>query len=284
MIVHCNRSLACHTTNIETGYCHNNVIPLNTATVISDFNAVDVRIEKNMFNQRQHSIMASSLVPFSKSANPQTVNKVKSSPTSFASLSRELRDQIYRHIVVAEDEPVAITSRATDYGNGEGIKAIRAILHSSNSRYSTARFAREAYEVYFRENIFQVRCDSLDEFLTRKSLYLKNEGFFSIGAWVGRLDVIIPICAYPHVNRSTDKRVKLVNELRQLLGCPRLHTVSLRIEHVDIKGFELSNRKWLYDISNAIADICSQLHGKMGSSFKVEAAWEGMNWRQSLSP
>ena len=221
--------------------------------------------------------MASSLVPFPKLTNPQTVNVVKSSPTSFASLSRELRDQIYSHIVVSEDEPVTITSRATDYGNGEGIKAIRAILYSSDSRYSTACFAREAYEVYFRQNVFQVKCDNLHEFLTRKSLYLKNEGFFSIGAWVGRLDVIIPICAYPRIALDTDKRDKLVNELRQLLACPRLHTVSLRIEPIEIKGFERSNRKWLCYILDAIADVCAQLQGKMGSDFKLEATGEDIS-------
>ena len=228
--------------------------------------------------------MASNSVPSPKSTNPRTVNVVKSSPTSFASLPREVRDQIYRHIVVAEDGPVAITSRPTDYGNGEGIKAIRAILHSSDSWYKTAWFAREAYEVFFRQNIFQVQCDNLPEFLARKSLYLRNEGFFNIGAWVGGLDVIIPQCTYLHINCDTKIRDKLGNELRQLLSCPRLHTVSLLMERCEIKSFVMENRKWLCDILNAIADVCTQLQGKMGSGFKVEAAGKDISWRQLLSP
>ena len=230
--------------------------------------------------------MASNSVLSLTSTNPQTVNVGKSSPTSFASLPREVRDQIYRHIVIAKCGPVAITSRATDYGDGEEIKAIRAILHSSDSCHSTTRFAREAYEVFFRHNIFQLKCETLAEFLTRKSLYLKNEGFFNIGAWVGGLNIIISGSPYSHINRDTKVRDELGNELRQLLRCPRLNTVSLLMERAGPKRFECferDDRKWLCDTLNAIADVCTQLQGKMGSSFKVEVAGEDMNWRQLLS-
>ena len=228
--------------------------------------------------------MASSSVPSPKSTNLRNVNVRKFSPTIFASLPHELRDQIYRYTVIAEDGPVAITGRATNYGNGEGIKAIRAILHSSDSCSSSTWFAREAYKVFFRQNTFQVHCDNLPEFLTRKSLYLKNEGFFSISAWVGRLDVIIRECAYSHGTLDTAKWDRLGNELRQLLGCPRLHTVSLRIQRSEVKRTELEDKKWFCDLLHAIADVSTQLQGKMGSRFKVEAAGKDITWRQSLSP
>ena len=231
--------------------------------------------------------MASHSVPSLKSANPQTVNIVKTSPTSFVSLSRELRDQIYGYIVVANWGSVVITGCATEYGDGEEIKAIRAILRSSDSCDLTTRFAREAYEVFFSQNIFEVPCDGLSEFLTRKSLYLKNEGVFNIGAWVGGLDVIISERAYFRINRDTEVRDKLGNELRQLLGCPRLHTVSLSLDRFGLKRYDHSKRdewKWLYDILNAIADVCTQLQGKIGRSFKIEVAGEAISWRQLLSP
>ena len=149
---------------------------------------------------------------------------------------------------------------------------------------SATWFAREAYEVFFRQNIFQINSKDLPEFLTRKSLYLKNEGFFNIGAWVGGLDVIITECDYEHINRDTKVRNKLGNELRRLLDCPRLHTVSLLMERSEMKRCERGDRKWFCDILDAIADICTQLHEKMGSSFKVEAAGEDISWRQLLSP
>ncbi|KAM0803320.1 hypothetical protein BDR22DRAFT_970641 [Usnea florida] len=228
--------------------------------------------------------MALNSVPSLKTTNPQAVNVGKSNPTGFTSLSRELRDQIYRHIVVAWYGPVDITASPTDLSNEEGIKAIRAILHSSNSRYATTWFAREAYEVYFRQNIFQVHCKNLPEFLIRKSLYLKNEGFFNIGAWVGTLNVIIREFEYQHVNIVTKTRDELGNELRQLLGCPRLHTVNLIMERSEVKQFRRDGRKWLCDILNAIADICIRLQEKMGSCFKVEFEGEDISWRQLLSP
>ena len=235
-------------------------------------------------DQRQHSIMALNSVPSLKTTNPQTVNVGKSNPTGFASLSRELRDQIYRHIVVAWYGPVDITACPTDLGHEEGIKAIRAILRSSNSRYATTWLAREAYEVFFYQNIFQVHCANLPEFLIRKSLYLKNEGFFNIAAWIGNLNVIIRESEYPHINIVTKSRDELGKDLHQLLGCPRLHAVNLIMERSEVKQYRRNDRKWLCDTLNAIADVCIQLQEKMGSSFKVDFEGEDISWRQLLSP
>ena len=236
--------------------------------------------QKTSSNQRQHSTMASSSVPSPKSINLRYVNIRKSGLTTLASLPRELRDQIYRYIVIAEDGPLAITGCAMKYGNGEGIKAIREVLHSS---HLTARFAHEAYEVFFSQSTFQVHCDNLPEFLTRKSLYLKNEGIFSVSAWVGRLDVIVRECAYSNSTLNFHNWDRLGDELRQLLGCSRLHTVSLRIESPESKRFELDGRKSLCDLLNAIADVCAPLQKKMGRRFKVEVAGKDISWRQSLS-
>lgn len=61
---------------------------------------------------------------------------------------------------------------------------------------------------------------------------------------------------------------RLANELRQLLVCPRLHTVSIRIE-----CSPLDKGKELYDILRAIAEICAQLRGKIGGRLKVEIRW-----------
>lgn len=59
-------------------------------------------------------------------------------------------------------------------------------------------------------------------------------------------------------------RDRLVNELRQLLLCPRLHTVSIRIE-----CFPLKNEEELHDILRAVAEVYARLWGKIGGRFKL---------------
>ena len=196
------------------------------------------------------------------------------SPTTFASLPREIRDQIYEEVVVRLKGAVAATGRPTDYGNCKGFEAIRGILHASTSN---TQFAREAYEVYFHRNIFRISAEDLPEFVNRKSHYLKNKGYFDVNAWIGRLEVMLD-----EKVRTRNNDGILVNELRQLLVCPRLHTVSIRIEH-----WITEDEKRLYGLLQTIAEVCAQLREKMGDRFKVETdgkEWRGDGKRRQLVP
>lgn len=195
-------------------------------------------------------------------------------PTTFASLPREIRDQVYGFIVI-ENGPIAVTTRPTDYGGCKGFEAIRAILHASSS--SNTLFAREAYEVFFRQNTFRVNSEDLPEFVNRKAHYLKAEGYFDVNAWIGCLEVTV--CESICDRRTHGKRVE---HLRQLLVCPRLHTVSIQIE-----CSRLRSKEELQQIMRAIAKICAQLREKMGDRFTVATdgteMW-GNQMRQPLSP
>lgn len=196
-------------------------------------------------------------------------------PTTFASLPREIRDLVYGFIVVEEKGSVAATRRPTDYGDCKGFEAMRAILHASST--SNTLFAREAYEIFFNQNTFRVNYQDLPEFVNRKSHYLKTEGYFDVNAWIGCLEVTVSesIC-------DQTARGKRVDDLRQLLVCPRLHTVSIQIE-----CSRLRSEEGLQEIIRAIAKICAQLREKMGDRFTVETdgneIW-GNKMRQPLSP
>lgn len=220
------------------------------------------------------------MIPSPEPASTSIMSQFKDgggpSRTTFASLPREIRDQIYGYIVIAEEGVVAATGRPTDYGNCKGFGAMRKILHASTSN---TQFAREVYEVFFHQNTFRIKSQDLTDFVNRKSHYMKNEGYFDVNAWIGCLEVIIYESSWMKPHSISDKTV---NGLRQLLLCPRLHKVSIQIECSQSRDEE-----WLHEILRSIAGICAQLQGKIGDRFKVETdgkeKW-GNKTRQPLLP
>lgn len=202
----------------------------------------------------------------------QSKDESKPSPTTFTSLPREIRDEIYGYLAKEIWNIIAFRC-PTKYGNSEGFEAIRKILHASTS---TAQYAREAYEVFFHQNIFRIDSPNLPEFVNRKSHYLKNEGYFDVNAWIGSLEVIVHDACCDGV-----KSGGLANELRQLLVCPRLHTVRVQIQCSYLR------EEHLREILRVIAEVCAPLREKMGDRFKVETdgkeRW-GNGIRQQLSP
>ena len=113
--------------------------------------------------------------------------------------------------------------------------------------------------------------------MNRKTHYLKTEGYFDVNAWIGRLEVTVgeSICKPTACGKPVD-------DLRQLLVCPHLHTVSIEIECSRLRGEE-----GLQEIVRAIAKICAQLREKMGDRFTVETdgkeKW-GNKMRRSIYP
>lgn len=174
---------------------------------------------------------------------------------AFGRLPRELRDEVYRYIVISGKLPVDVGLRGTDYGKCEGMESIRAILHASEC---TAWCAREAYEVFFQEMTFRMEWRALAGFLNRKTLHLRNEGCFDIGAWVGSLVVTGIGCELS----SWDG----VENLRRLLECPRLHTLSIQMQRPAF--WQQASRN--IGVKGEVAEVCGHLREKMGGKFKVE--------------
>lgn len=104
-----------------------------------------------------------------------------------------------------------------------------------------------------------VYAQELPEFVNRKNHHLKNEGYFDIGAWVGRLEVKVENQALHHLNRS---RHELADKLCQLLVCFRLHTVVIQIDYHGLSG-----EGFVYDCLRPIAEVCAQLRRKIGDGF-----------------
>ena len=141
---------------------------------------------------------------------------------------------------------------------------------------STTQFAREAYEIYFLKNTCLIASHDLPEFLNRKTLHHKNEGCFDIGAWIDGLQISVD---------DLDKRAPngLAEKLRQLLACPRLHTVNIQVGCSWVVG----EKRLLFDDLRTFAEVCAQLRGKMGDKFTVENDEQKDEWgirRQALLP
>lgn len=219
--------------------------------------------------------MTSSPAPVPTSIIPQSKNGGRSSATTFGCLPRELRDIIYGYIVTADEGVVAVSACATDYGTNKEIEAIRTILHASGS---TTQFAREAYEIFFLRTTFQIESTNLLGFVNRKTHHLRNEGFFDVKAWIGSLEVTV----YKPCYQPSTRLEVIVNNLRALLVCPRLHTM-----RVQIKESPLTTEEDLNAFLRTIAEVSAQLRGKIGNGFKVETdgrdKW-GNEIRKQLSP
>lgn len=202
--------------------------------------------------------MTSSKTPAATLNIPQSNNGREPIRTTFASLPRELRDKIYGYIVIAGDRVVAVSARATEYGDCKEFHALRTILHASTSN---TQFAREAYEVFFHQNTFRINAESLAHFVNRSVHHLKNEGHFDVGAWLGRLEVTVGEA----VLHSDETRDKVADQLRQLLICRCLHTVVIRID-----CHKLREEQHVYDFLRPIAEVCAQLQRKIGEGFVFE--------------
>lgn len=70
---------------------------------------------------------------------------------------------------------------------------------------------------------------------------------------------------YESFKSNQEVRDELANELRRLLICPRLHTVS-----VQVKCSTLKNEMELHDILRAIAEVWTQFREKIGGNSNVD--------------
>lgn len=138
--------------------------------------------------------------------------------TSFLSLPRELRDQIYAFTLI--DDGPAIEPM---------LKDPRLIfrdhdVHPSTSplytRASTLQIALEAREVFISRNKFLVYSVFLREFLSGQVYFDNRPGGFDIKQWVQNICIM--------VTRAESKTaIDLAAELHPLLGCPNLRYVHL---------------------------------------------------------
>ncbi|KAF6233967.1 hypothetical protein HO173_007797 [Letharia columbiana] len=145
---------------------------------------------------------------------------------------------------------IATTERATNYGNCKGVEAINSPCEHLNHAYRTPKLDHLSDHAKFYLSSSTANLTALE-----------NERSFDVNAWVRCMKFTI----HETFLLCPEVRDRLVNELRQLLLCPRLHTVSIRIE-----CFPLKNEEELHDILRAVAEVYAQLWGKISGRFKFE--------------
>lgn len=184
---------------------------------------------------------------------------------TFATLPREIRDEIYKNMLT-ESKKFDISLRAADYGLPEDVKTLRATHQACRK---LPRFAREAFEMYFRIKTFIVCSDQDLCFLNRPVYYVKNRGFqplmMFVQAFEVRLDIRVVSTAMGHQG--------LCNCFRDLLACPGLRSVTVQVEMAGI-GDWASEVPQERDLANldiiliAATAIYQKLKAKLGGRLR----------------
>lgn len=201
---------------------------------------------------------------------------------SLHTLPRETRDQVYGYLVVSS-KPIKV---CYDYdslwlylraGRQNQDISIEFLCHAVEG----SEFAQEAYEEFFRNNIFDCgSCENLRRFLTttttrfnfQKNLVPNptNHGYlkFDKKPWIRKVKVSIFSDAF---------ECKPSEHLSYLLRCPHLRQVGISIFGVNGQ----------YDKTNpvdctieTITRVCRSIRGMVGSGLIVKAQ---KDWRESAS-
>ena len=140
---------------------------------------------------------------------------------TFASLPRELRDQIYENLVTV---PGIINAQsAGDFGCPKEWQTMRAMFRAS---LASEKYAIEAYEAFFRSNTFQI-VDHSSGFLARKTYYVREDGWSH--GWSDMTASVGKILIEHHLYITLPQQKPLLSQLRPLLACHRLSHVTVRV-------------------------------------------------------
>ncbi|MCJ1422591.1 hypothetical protein MMC29_000471 [Sticta canariensis] len=194
-----------------------------------------------------------------------------SSGASFTSLPREIRDQIYKEILVSS-KPEYTFHTTFLYNNPIGPR--QALL---NSAFSNSQIAREACEVYYGYNAFAAHAAVLEQFLACK-LYLGGGKRFFPAMCVRKIVVTIDFI------ESAMSDSLAVNFRGISLSCPKLQTVILRCSANEENGAIFVPRcTRVIDIKNIIY-LCRRLKSEI-SGIQLKLYLPGFCYnRVHLSP
>ena len=178
---------------------------------------------------------------------------------SFASLPRELRDEIWSYLLVTQNCVSYTTSRGIEAFDNNNIKHNLKIFYDSNEDV-----AQDAREFFYLSNT--IRLDILDlpgllrstSHPTRIHLRLsRNDRPFNAADWVKRLIIRIGLSNSDY-SRLDSATKYFTTQLQRLLDCPQLQTVVLDVEGAD-SPFQLSSCK----------DSLKALKAKLGKGLRI---------------
>ena len=196
---------------------------------------------------------------------------------SLTTLPREIRNQIYRHLVVSS-KPIKV---CYDYDSlWLYLKAGRRNRDVSTEFLCHAvegsEIAVEVYEEFFRNNTFDCgSCENLRGFLTTTTTRFNfhnnlfpdtsNHGYlkFEKKPWIRKVQVSI---------FSNVLKRKLSGHLTHLLGCSHLQQVEIIVFGLTSRSHEINPVDRTIE---AIARLCKSIRGKIGGGLivKVQKDW-----------
>lgn len=141
-----------------------------------------------------------------------------SSRASFISLPREIRDRIYKGVLILSEPEDTFYTTYLSYVRGQPMKDVYGLLHPA---CSNQQIAREACEVYYGFNTFTTDKVSLSGLLASKFDLGAGDWFFP-SEWVKRIIINIKISA--STSSSLDNHVDF---WKISLCCPKLRTIVL---------------------------------------------------------
>ena len=181
--------------------------------------------------------------------------------TNFHSLPRELRDQIYRQVLVSP-HPIQFSNILGPMLCDPDLIGPMAMLFWWAS---DRQIADEACEVFYQRNTFSVHCEDLPTFLgakIHKMFSIDTSRFahkqepicirsFEIKDWVTNVSVVIE-------QDNTNYSRYLSYELRYLLECPRLRKLTIRTGRTTVMSWE---KEW--------SGVLEELQLKIGDALEV---------------
>lgn len=203
---------------------------------------------------------------------------------TFASLPRELRDEIYAKLVTVEKTINA--QSAIDFGCPKEWETMRAMFRASPA---LEKFAIEAYEAFFRCNTFQI-VDYGPAFLARKTYYVREQG--RSHGWSDMTASVGKILIEHQLYKILPEQKPLLPQLRSLLACRRLFHVIVRVllptDERTITAEARSDKGAASDkILRELTQVCRELIEKIGEGliFETNCPYIGeriKNWAQYM--
>lgn len=189
----------------------------------------------------------------------------------FASLPRELKDEIWSYLLITPNCVSYTTRRGVEVFDKNNIEHNLKVFHDSDRE-----IAQAARELFYLNNT--IRLDILDlpnllcstSQITRTSQRIggKNPSFDAT-LWVKRLIIRIGLCNSDYETTASSSTF-FAMQLPRLLDCPRLQTVILDVEG-DNKPFPLSSCK----------DTLKALKKKLGKGLRI---YHDMGWSYGNPP
>ena len=161
--------------------------------------------------------------------------------TFFQALPRELRNNIYEHILAGQERIVI------GYSGRLTIDPIPCFLYHTLNHYRTSQYMQEALEIFWIRNIFEIRHDMLQKFL----------GGFLIGQ-----SNIHEVIVVMHSSDGHGPGAKAV-QLRELLACSGLKklTIEMSVWREEVEE--------AWEVILEIVGVCKSLKRRLGAGFKL---------------